>query len=67
LSAFAVHNEPKLPSRPQFDVEAAVSKKRSQPAPLLWLLVQPTPRHSRGAAAIHGCNGIVGLVWEDED
>jgi hypothetical protein len=67
VRAFTVHNEPKLPSRPDFDVEAAIAKERSKPAAPLLLVVQPAPRDSGWAAAIHGCNGIARLVREHED
>jgi hypothetical protein len=67
VRAFIVHNEPKLPSRPQFDVKAAVSKERGKSAALLWLLVESTPRHSGSPAAIHGCNGIIRRVCDHED
>jgi hypothetical protein len=67
VRAFTVHNEPKLPSRPEFDVEAAVAKERCKPAAPLLFDVQPAPRDSGWAAAIYGCNGIARLVYEEED
>jgi len=67
VRAFTVHYKPKLPSRPEFDVEAAVAKERSKPAAPLLLVVEPAPRHSGWAAAIYGCNGIARLLYEDED
>lgn len=67
VRAFPVHDEPKLPSRAQLDVEAAISEERGKPAALLRLLVQPAPRRSGWTAAIHGRNGILRRVCEEED
>jgi hypothetical protein len=67
VRAFTILNEPKLPSPPELDVEAAVAKERSKPAAPLRFVVQPAPRDTGWATAIHGCNGIGRLVCEDED
>ena len=66
VRSFTIENEPKLPSRPQFDVKAAVAKERSKSAALSLLLIQPAPRQPGWTAAIHRCDGIIGLVGENE-